>query len=484
MVQTSKDNSSILSGAPSTGFRIFIQYLGQNRSFVNEKMLTKLDASMKKYSNRSQVCLSLMWAAGQMGIKNFNDGLKVWLSLMFPMINLKSYSKYVIDYLVSIFNQHTNVKSSSDILGVDEFFAIMDYMFNNNSLPPNVFKQFKDLYPKFKEASFGRHPETVLHLFFPSFLQRLQPNASKALKKELLNCLTLCLKTDTHTFSVWRQLYTRNFVQSSILLEHLLQNWKANQKNLPVSMLKKTLSAFHVTNTELGSNQEGLNDCRKFVEGLLNKMSGTHFPWKMLSFVFLSIVGGLLAYDIHLHGEFQRSKTGALLKDSGLILVFNQAWTKINVYSNLTIEWTKNNVPMYLKTFTNTCEPYFIMIVEQLKNVCIFLVDYTEDGRNWISSQVHEMLILADQHVPKMYEKFLQIVFVALEFLKSWAEIIYTFIIYYYNILSTWIQVNVLTKDFNVESVQKVATDSMMSIQDFMTKSYSWLITQAKSVVG
>ena len=38
---------------------------------------------------------------------------------------------------------------------------------------------------------------------------------------QLLTCLVVCLNSDQHCYSIWRQLYTKHLPQSAVLLDHI-----------------------------------------------------------------------------------------------------------------------------------------------------------------------------------------------------------------------------------------------------------------------
>jgi hypothetical protein len=38
---------------------------------------------------------------------------------------------------------------------------------------------------------------------------------------QLLTCLMVCLNSDQHCYSIWRQLYTKHLPQSAVLLDHI-----------------------------------------------------------------------------------------------------------------------------------------------------------------------------------------------------------------------------------------------------------------------
>ena len=69
----------------------------------------------------------------------------------------------------------------------------------------------------------------VIHLGFLGLAVLVQSIAlsfsygafSDILFYQLLTCLMVCLNSDQHCYSVWRQLYTKHLPQSAVLLDHI-----------------------------------------------------------------------------------------------------------------------------------------------------------------------------------------------------------------------------------------------------------------------
>ena len=52
---------------------------------------------------------------------------------------------------------------------------------------------------------------------------------------QLLSTLVVCLSTDHHCFSMWRQMYDAHLSQSSVLMNHMLSSWDRLQKKVKYS---------------------------------------------------------------------------------------------------------------------------------------------------------------------------------------------------------------------------------------------------------
>lgn len=92
-------NNIVKLNAPTLGFRLVLQYLAIEFPEITIANLQKLIQYKNSYQNRQNVCLPILWIAAQAGHKSLETGLNIWIELMFPLINVKTYQKYVIDIL-------------------------------------------------------------------------------------------------------------------------------------------------------------------------------------------------------------------------------------------------------------------------------------------------------------------------------------------------------------------------------------------------
>lgn len=85
--------------------------------------LAKTAILLNSYQNRSAIGLCLLWAIAQGGYKDLTVGLKVWQDIMVPVYDIKSYRKFVAEYLPRIVKRAENGHVT---LLQTEFFAIYE----------------------------------------------------------------------------------------------------------------------------------------------------------------------------------------------------------------------------------------------------------------------------------------------------------------------------------------------------------------------
>ncbi|NXJ86607.1 T214B protein, partial [Trogon melanurus] len=291
------------------GYRICIQALLLDRPKIATMNLGKYLEVLRSHQNRPAKCLTVLWALGQAGFADLHEGLRVWLGVMLPVLGIKSLSPYAVSYLDRLLLMHPNLTKGFGMIGPKDFFPLLDFAFMpNNSLPPSLQEQLRQLYPRLKVLAFGAKPEATLHTYFPSFLSRATPSCPPGMKKELLTSMSQCLSLDPLSFSVWRQLYTKHLSQSSLLLNHLLESWDSSGKKARQS-LQETVRSFKVTNEELATRgpnaDQDVAACDAACKELLRRMRGRGFPWSRLLLVLLVFAAGFFLHDVRTHGSFK-----------------------------------------------------------------------------------------------------------------------------------------------------------------------------------
>ncbi|XP_068228650.1 LOW QUALITY PROTEIN: transmembrane protein 214-B [Palaemon carinicauda] len=363
-----------IKGLSVAGYKLFLQILSIHRPHVGVVHLQSYCELRQSIQNQTPTCLSLLWAVGQPGINNFGIGLRIWMELMVPLIGLKNYSAYVVDYGSDVFSGGGGgaTKEYGDVLGVREFFSILDFTWcSSGSLAKPVQRQLFALYPKVKTTAFTSSPEVVLRNFFPSFLRRLNMDAPEQLKIELKTCLVQCLMQDPHCWNVWSQLYVKHLPQSAILLKHLVvemdmlsQSSKTNKGEFP-----KMFKCFSETNKQMAHKIDsvpGLRDATEATNELLShlrkvktikKSSGSRF-WSIL--VVVLIVG--IIWDIKSAGSFYGSKVGLILERVGLIPYVEDFGRSLRIATIQAYRWCVYNIPFYYSKGCDLAEPYLLLV--------------------------------------------------------------------------------------------------------------------------
>uniref|UniRef100_A0A4W3H0E1 Transmembrane protein 214 n=1 Tax=Callorhinchus milii TaxID=7868 RepID=A0A4W3H0E1_CALMI len=366
------------SGESLHGFRICIQAILLDTPKIGTMNLGKHMELLRSHQNRPVKCLTIMWALGQAGT-DLSEGLKVWLGIMLPVLGIKSLSSYAISYLDKLLMMHSNLIKGFGIIGPKDFFPLLDFAFMpNNSLSPNLQDQLRHLYPRLKVLAFGAKPESTLHTYFPSFLSRATPNCPADMKKELLQCMVECLNKDSHSFSVWRQLYTKHLVQKA---------------------LQETVRSFKVTNEELSAkganNVEEIAACNTACNFLLQKLKGGGFPWSRLLFVLVVFVAGFLfmhslkiLFFLQLRSNFPDAVLQFMKYVKELLLFIQQN------YLCPALEYVKTVIKQWWTHLVNSCEGEISWdcVKNHFINSSHFTWSYVQNTtiavKNWASSMI------------------------------------------------------------------------------------------------
>ncbi|XP_042188734.1 transmembrane protein 214 [Callorhinchus milii] len=410
------------SGESLHGFRICIQAILLDTPKIGTMNLGKHMELLRSHQNRPVKCLTIMWALGQAGT-DLSEGLKVWLGIMLPVLGIKSLSSYAISYLDKLLMMHSNLIKGFGIIGPKDFFPLLDFAFMpNNSLSPNLQDQLRHLYPRLKVLAFGAKPESTLHTYFPSFLSRATPNCPADMKKELLQCMVECLNKDSHSFSVWRQLYTKHLAQSSLLLNNLLETW-ANTPAKVQKALQETVRSFKVTNEELSAkganNVEEIAACNTACNFLLQKLKGGGFPWSRLLFVLVVFVAGFVIQDIRIHGSFNASSSAHVLQQSGVMSVSQQAWNKISYYSKQGYSWMETNTPHYYSEAITKVRPNLELVGGKLIELAVYTRDKLSNQIIWINENVPKLIEWLRSNFPDAVLQFMKYVKELLLFIQQ-----------------------------------------------------------------
>lgn len=379
------------AGESLHGYRICVQAILAENPKIATMNLGKYLEMLRSQYNKPIKCLSIMWALGQAGT-DLAEGLKVWLNIMLPVLGIKTLSAFAISYLDRLLMMHSNLSKGFGTIGPKDFFPLLDFAYMpNNSLSSNLQDQLRQLYPKLKLLALGAKPESALHTYFPSFLSRATPNCPPDMKKELLRCMVECLTTDSNSFSVWRQLYTKHLPQSSLLLNHLLETWD----NIPVKVqksLQETVRSFKVTNEELSVkgalNSQEISACNSACSNILQKLRGGGFPWFRLLLVLMTFAAGFVLHDIRVHGSFNASSSAHILQQSGLISISEQAWNKVSYYSRQGYSWVETNTPHYYSEAVTMFGPSLELGWRKLSESAVYIKENLSYHVSWIIENV------------------------------------------------------------------------------------------------
>nr|CAD7597617.1 unnamed protein product [Timema genevievae] len=426
------------------GYKVILQLVAFQNPNITLANIPKLTSIRNSYQNRQNIGLAILWAVGQGGVKDLSVGLKVWQEVMLPVLEMKNYSNYVIRYLRDILGH----PGKSRTLNPDQFLSVLDVIHTRGqALSGNLRQELVAVVPALRTRAFQHEPEKRLQSFFQPLLERLQSSASKEHKEELLTSLAQCLRHDQQSFSVWRQLYTKNLAQSALLLAHLDSNWSSLREQLPVKLLKETLRTFKVTNEELKKGkhkEERLKDCQKLSEVSCN--------------------------------------TGRFLNDIGALQYGEHAWSRTKHYSSKSYQWAEVNVPHYYKIVEVQAKPY----VQQAWDLSLVLVNQLQLWYGNIRQLVEEKTPLVvtwiEHYAPGLLGEVKTRSLATWDLTKSYTVLSWQYAREYSLLGFGWVQNNVLVGNLSPENLQKYSLEAVNTTQVYVSWTYDWVLQKVQTL--
>lgn len=123
------------------GHLIFLQQIAHHYPEVCISNLASTVILRNSYQNQPSICLSLFWALGCSGIRNTTYGLKVWYEIVSSVINVRSYTKFVLEYLTKILQESDRTPDLE--ISLSEYRAIVDLLMSCDKMKSKDLQKMK-----------------------------------------------------------------------------------------------------------------------------------------------------------------------------------------------------------------------------------------------------------------------------------------------------------------------------------------------------
>lgn len=201
-------------GSNALGHKLLLQYIASNDPKSAAENLTNYTSLRNSYQNRPPIGLSILWAVGQVGEKDVHMGLKVFNDLMLPLIEMKNYSRFIVEYLLQILRKHKQTAVTKE-----EFFLLLDTIFSKRKYPSDVSQQLSKAALEIPSL-FDRTKDVKSNIFIEALLKKLA-DVDNQNQKILCELLANCLVKDQTSYANWNKLYTKHLIASTALLNYI-----------------------------------------------------------------------------------------------------------------------------------------------------------------------------------------------------------------------------------------------------------------------
>ena len=141
---------------------------------------------------------------------------------MLPVITMKHYTKFVVDYLEALLTTHsitTTTVLNKPVMDIPNFLTVQDTVFIvSTQINKECARSLRTLYPALRAISVAGCKN---HELFPELLSRLGNLTMPDQVVDTLDLLAICLSATPAALVHWHKVYTSHLQQSAQLLQYL-----------------------------------------------------------------------------------------------------------------------------------------------------------------------------------------------------------------------------------------------------------------------
>ncbi|KAH8248607.1 hypothetical protein KR032_001372 [Drosophila birchii] len=485
------------------GYKLILQLIGQNWPTICSRNLAKTALLRNSYQNRSSICLSILWAIGQGGFKSLNEGVRVWQNLMLPNLELKQYTKFVVEYMERVLNAEAARKASDPLLlNQQEFFATYNalnaqYMNLPKDLQQSLkrsarlllvsrelrlekVRPFKDVV--YLQGNYIKSPVKHANIFLTLFRDI---SASSKQNNEIEGCISCLLSSGSDDcLKVWRMNYKKQTLPSLLLLKAIDENWATSTNELAKSpAYHHFLQEIDALNGELEASKRKDSSLDSLKEVLLtvqekssaqqkkNKQNAAAqkkkcgcCKWTLGSILVIALIAGALYYDTETNGKgvFEKSATGKVLKNAGVLPHVQKTWYTVMGAGARGYKWAEVNVPPYAEpALKTTCDLWKLA----RNAVC----NIYQNGKGYFGAKWPVVAKFIDQYVPKLSGK-----------IEAFAAGVSDFAVSSYDKSAVLIKEKVLVGRFSPENINQALNQTRNAALEYYNQFHKKVDAYAK----
>ena len=144
-------------GLTANGNLVVLQLMSEIYPSLASHNMARYNELRNSYQNRAHIGTAMLWALGQGGRKDLIVGVNVWLDFMLPVLTMKNYSRFVVEYLSGLLAHHSaRVKSGKRVIFARQLFLFFDALFATaNNLNKELQTELQKQYDALKTISIG-----------------------------------------------------------------------------------------------------------------------------------------------------------------------------------------------------------------------------------------------------------------------------------------------------------------------------------------
>ncbi|KYB26829.1 Transmembrane protein 214-B-like Protein [Tribolium castaneum] len=437
---------------PALGYKLFLQHIALKEPKLIRANLGKYCVLRTSYQNRPNIGLSILWAVGQAGIRDFQTGLAIFQELMLPLIELKNYSRFIVQYLIKLISGADQATVSKE-----QFVSLLDVVFSSKKNFPSDLKQdLVTVVPTLKSfLATSKEPTCV-----DFYLKKIPTVGNDSFKDCLCDVIVDGFNRDQSSLESWGKNYTKNWQTLSC---------KINKK-----VLAHTLNQILLESNELRTRKkkdEGLIEAIRVSEELLGKMANKKSSRSWFKFLFYTTTLLLAIYiyaDTKQAGSWQKSNTRKFLVETGVYDYTHKAVGKVQEGWLVVDNKIKENFPTYRQAVIEFSEPY----IEFFNSFGQILCNLFANIKEAVIEKYPVVVKSIDSYAPGVVEQSQNAVSTA------WSSSVF-----YVNRSIDYLRTEVFVGQLSPENMQRVVYEAFNTTQTKATEYYHWLYEKVQNTI-
>ncbi|XP_044265792.1 transmembrane protein 214-A [Tribolium madens] len=452
---------------PALGYKLFLQHIALKDPKLVRANLGKYCVLRTSYQNRPNIGLSILWAVGQAGIRDFQTGLAIFQDLMLPLIELKNYSRFIVQYLIKLISAVDEAALSKE-----QFVSILDVVFSNRKNFPNDLKQdLLTVVPTLKSFLFTNKKESSCVDFY---LKKIPTAGNDSFKDCLCDVVVEGFSRDQSSLEHWSKIYNKNVASSAILLKYIAKNWQTLSPKINKKVLSQTLNQILIESKELRTKkkkEEGLIEAIHISEELLGKMANKKASRSWFRFLFYTTTLLLAIYiyaDTKQAGSWQKSNTRKFLTETGVCDYTHKVVSKVQDGWLAVDNQIMENFPTYRQGVIDFSQPY----IEFLRSFGQILCNMCTNIKEIIIEKYPVVVKSIDSYAPGVVEQSQNAVTTA------WSSSVF-----YVSRSIDYLRTEVFVGQLSPANMQRVVYEAFNTTQTKATEYYHWLYEKVQNTI-
>jgi len=434
-------------GHCTAAFRILIQLLC---NFQPKTIVTNCDEVVNGKPRSSENYLATMWALSQT-TDNIKDGLKVWWSSMFSVLDKKHHAVISIKYLQALFKNCNLNKLDKPLITPDQMVQLIEVMSGEKSPlihTPTLMDDLQNLFSHFVKLLLLDGSEEHSEAAFKNILPTIRNQEDPGILNMICDLLVICLSMNKNSMEWWVDNFIHYMRESSVLLKNMRDDpevWRklsSSKQYCPsytlLKYLKQILENMDKAN-ERGrfEKKAGFKDCRKFCSGIVrtesNRKQQGSWLWKILKFIAVTLLVIAVA-DVYRSGSYEASKTGHYLKDSGIEERGKVAFQHMKTVVDTANGYINEHGPYYYSKVSVYTDPALEISWKYLQIAGVFLRDNSKPLRDYLNEVVPPILekvsfFVCEQYriisewIVSLYAAYFPIIYNSLKETYAWLNV-------------------------------------------------------------